>query len=106
MDRRTWVGSSVLTLVGIGLEWYGLREEWHPAIRVGIAVAVVVGVLLTFPRRSASTSPAERRTIVRGDASGSSFERFRVKGADSFVEGNAKNALFRDIWFRARRGKR
>jgi hypothetical protein len=105
---RRWMGSSLLALLGLALEVYGLRENWHPRLLVGIGVIALCGVMLSFPwgRTTRPMDASERRAIVRGDASGSSFERFWVKGADSFVDGDAKNAIFRDIWFKARRGKR
>jgi hypothetical protein len=106
---QNWLGTSILALLGITIEVYGLRKDWPPFHLAVVFILALAGVILTYPRDRAKNLgdyPEDRRVIVRGDASGSSFERFWVKGADSFVDGDAKNASFRDIWFKARRRKR
>jgi hypothetical protein len=65
-----------------------------------MALVATIAVILTFPWRRAgnATVPPERRTIVKGDASGSSFERFWVKGADSFLMVNCRASNLNEFY--------
>ena len=87
---------------------YGV--QW-PLWTIGpiVGVFLVVGYLLR-PSKSAPPTPASspRRdtAFVRGDADGSTFDDIVVDGAHAVIDGNARNAVFHNVRYRAAAAKR
>jgi hypothetical protein len=108
MSRKAWVGTVGFEMLALAAS--GIVSDWNWVI-IGIVFLIAsVCAWLIFPEdKAAGTEPKGsermRPAFVRGDASGSSFHRIDVDGADYMVDGDARNTIFEDVVFRAGRSR-
>jgi|SRR5215211_858744 hypothetical protein len=108
MSRRAWIGTVGFEMLALAVS--GMASDWNWVV-VGV-VFVIAGLFawLIFPEGQKQVIEPKgpermRPAFVRGDASGSSFTRIDVDGADYLVDGNARNAVFTDVAFRVGRSR-
>ena len=94
------VGEAGLALMSVLLGVWASREEWPWWLTTGFFILAVALAILAL-KDSEVRSPPES-VFIRGDASGSSFDRVLTKGANTFIDGDARNAKFRDVVFKRR----
>jgi hypothetical protein len=108
MSRKAWIGTVGFELLALAVS--GPASDWDWAV-VGVVV-VLAGLFawLIFPVNQKPATESEstermRPAFVRGDASGSSFARIDVDGADYMVDGDARETTFEDVVFRVGRSR-
>src|SRR5215212_4366678 len=103
MSRRAWIGTVGFEMLALAVS--GMASDWNWVV-VGV-VFVIAGLFawLIFPEGKKQVIERIGPAFVRGDASGSSFTRIDVDGADYLVDGNARNAVFTDVAFRVGRSR-
>lgn len=101
---RQYLGSLVFVTLSVLLSVLGVATKWPwpKGAWILIAIALLLGAVLTFPVRSQTEEPS---VFVDGDASGSIFGNV-YSDAHTFVRGPAKRALFWNIIHRPQPGER
>jgi hypothetical protein len=115
MSRKAWFGAVGFNVLGLALSVLalvlsGILSDWNWFIVGPVFVLAILFAWLTYPgneKRGTEPKGTERvrPAFVRGDGSGSSFDRIEVDGADFMVDGPARNAIFKNVKFRTGRSK-
>jgi hypothetical protein len=108
MSRKAWIGTVGFEMLALAVS--GIASDWNWVVVGVVFVLAAFFAWLIFPEDpKPGTEPKANERIrpafVRGDASGSSFERIDVDGADYMVDGDARNSIFEDVTFRAGRSR-
>lgn len=94
---RRWAGTILLSIMSIGLGTAGQIDGWPFWVTAAVIAVTMLGAILTFPRTRFIGSAVPGTTLIRGDASGSTFDTVVLNGVETMVDGDARQALFRDI---------
>jgi hypothetical protein len=86
---RSYIGTTILNLLGIALSCLGITKHLLPLLIV--AALALLGAVLSYPVRKPG-----RTAFGIGDFSGSTFGNVYTD-ADDFIQGNAREALFINI---------
>lgn len=96
---RHWIGSSLLTVAGLGVTLYQAWQSAPPWLIALTVLLTAIGVLLMWPlRRERGAATA----FIRGDASGSTAVDVS-SDAQVFIEGDARETVLSRIIHSPRR---
>src|SRR2546421_11044818 len=96
---RTWLGTTVISVIGTGASLAGIADGWPMPVVVALVILTVLAVPLSWPTKRERPLPDTPTAFVRGDASRSRFSRVEARNADAFIDGNARDSVFTDILF-------
>lgn len=108
MSRKTWFGTVGFEMLALAVG--GIASDWDWVVVGVVFVFATFFAWLIFPEdpKPGTEQKARERirpAFVRGNASGSSFTRIDVDGADYMVDGDANNTTFEDVVFRVGRSR-
>ena len=108
MSRKAWFGTVGFEMLALAVG--GIASDWDWVVVGVVFVFATFFAWLIFPEdpKLGTEKKARERirpAFVRGNASGSSFTRIDVDGADYMVDGDANDTTFEDVVFRVGRSR-